>query len=198
MDDAKRRALIKFQATKKKETGDVASTGMGPSIPSTKRKLLPKGDRPTKKVKVSLEPVVGLMIETAKTATPVKHEVGKSLMKGPLTNQEKPPILLREDSKHALEQISSIISSEDYEDLGNHSTEAMGETGLFAIAQVTQFVTFMFVLSFCFLSNSFFSFQAMVMMKGLMGQCFSHETTLERVRGKAEQTEDKLSRRRIS
>ena len=35
-----------------------------------------------------------------------------------------------------MENLSSIISSEDYKDLGNHSTEAMGETGLFAIAQV--------------------------------------------------------------
>ena len=43
----------------------------------------------------------------------------------PPGNQKKPPILL-----------SSIINSEDYEDLGNHSTEAMGETGLFSIAQV--------------------------------------------------------------
>ena len=31
------------------------------------------------------------------------------------------------------------------------------------------------------------------MMKGLMGQCFSHETTLERVRAKAKVTEDELS-----
>ena len=46
------------------------------------------------------------------------------------------PVLLREDSKHALEQISSIISVEDYEDLENHSTEAMGESGLFVVAQV--------------------------------------------------------------
>ena len=30
-------------------------------------------------------------------------------------------------------------------------------------------------------------------MKGLMGQCFSHETTLERVRAKAKVTEDELS-----
>ena len=29
-----------------------------------------------------------------------------------------------------------IIGNEDYEDLGNHSTEAMGETGLFSITQV--------------------------------------------------------------
>ena len=57
-------------------------------------------------------------------------------MKAPSTILEKPPVLLREDFKNALEQISSIISAEDYEDLGNHSTEAMGESGLFAVAQV--------------------------------------------------------------
>ena len=58
------------------------------------------------------------------------------LMKSPSTNQEKLPVLLRKDSKHALEKLSSIISSEDYEDLGTHSTEAMEESGLFAVAQV--------------------------------------------------------------
>ena len=74
------------------------------------------------------------MAEGAKMVTPVKHRAGKGPMKAPSTNQEKLPVLLCEDSKHALEQLSFIISSEDYEDLGNHSTEAMGETGLFAIA----------------------------------------------------------------
>ncbi|XP_030933003.1 uncharacterized protein LOC115958885 [Quercus lobata] len=108
------------------------------------------------------------MAEPPKTATPIKHRVGKGLMKGPLKDQEKPLVLLREDSKHALEQISSIMSAEDYEDLGNHSTEAMGETGLFAITQ------------------------AMVMMKGLIGRCLSHKTALDRVRVKAEQTEEEL------
>ena len=50
--------------------------------------------------------------------------------------RSKPPVLLREDPKYALGKISSIIGSEDYEDLGNHSMEAMGKTGLFSIAQV--------------------------------------------------------------
>ena len=54
----------------------------------------------------------------------------------PLGSQKKPPVLLREDPKYALGKISSIIGSEDYEDLGNHSMEAMGEIGLFSIAQV--------------------------------------------------------------
>jgi len=140
-DDAKRRALIRSKAAKK--ISDVAPPMMGPSNPSIKRKTQPKGDRQAKKAKVSLELVVGLMVEPPKTATPIKHGVGKGLMKGPLKDQEKPPVLLREDSKHALEQISSIMSAEDYEDLGNHSTEAMGETGLFAVTQVRHPVYFL-------------------------------------------------------
>ena len=100
---------------------------------SVKRKPVPKGDRQAKKPKVSLELVVGLTAE-GKMVTPVKHGVGKGFMKAPSTIPEKPPVLLREDSKYALEEISFIISAKDYEDLGNHSTEAMGESGLFAVA----------------------------------------------------------------
>ena len=133
MDDAKRRALIRSQDAKKKEFGDVAPTATVASNPSIKRKPLPKGDHQAKKPKVSLEPVVGLMAE-GKTVTPVKHGAGKGLMKAPSTIQKKPFVLLREDSKHALEQISSIISAEDYEDLGNHSMKAIGESSLFAVA----------------------------------------------------------------
>ena len=77
------------------------------------------------------------MAEGAKTVTSVKHGSGKGLMKAPSTSQEKPPPLLRDDSKFALEKLSLIILSEDYKDLGNHSTKAMGETGLFVVAQVT-------------------------------------------------------------
>ena len=90
----------------------MAPTAMVASNPSTKMKPLPKGDRPTKKPKVSMEPVVGLMAK-GKTVTPVKHGAGKGLMKALSTTQEKPSVLLREDSKHALEQISSIISAEE-------------------------------------------------------------------------------------
>ena len=67
-------------------------------------------------------------------------------MKAQSNISEKPPVLLREESKHALEQISSIIYAEDYEDLENHSTEAMGESSLFAISQVIRLVTFLFVI----------------------------------------------------
>ena len=69
MDDAKRRALIKAQAAKKKESGDVAPLAIVAINPSIKRKFAPKSDRQPKKSKVSLEPIVGLMAE-GKTVTP--------------------------------------------------------------------------------------------------------------------------------
>ena len=133
MDDVKRRALIRSQAAKKKESGNMAPMVTMASNPSIKRKPPPKGDHQAKKPKKNLGLVIGLMAE-GKTVTPVKHGASKGLMKAPSTIQEKPPVLLREDCKHALEQISSIISAEDYEDLGNHSMEAMGESGLFVVA----------------------------------------------------------------
>ena len=120
---------------------------MGSSNPSIKRKLPPKGDRPPKKPKIPLELVVGLMAESVKTVTLVKYGASKGFMKALSTGQEKPPVLLHEDYKHALEQISSIMTSEDYEDLGNHSTKAMGESGLFAVTQVTMPIDFMSVHS---------------------------------------------------
>jgi len=101
MDDTKRRALIKSQVVKKKESGKVVPKG---TAPSSKRKLSTKFDRPLKQQKVSLEPIVGLMAEGAKTVTPVKHRSGKGLMKAPTTNQEKPPPLLYDNSKFALSQ----------------------------------------------------------------------------------------------
>ena len=134
MEDAKRRAAIRNKAAKRKET-DEGAMGTGSSRPSAKRPLL-KGDRAPKKQRVSTEPIIGLMAEGNKTVTPTKHGGGKGLMVPPPGSQKKPPVLLREDPKYALGKLSSIIGNEDYEDLGNHSTKAMGETGLFSIAQV--------------------------------------------------------------
>ena len=134
MDDAKRRAAIRSKAAKNKET-DVGAMGMGSSRPLAKRPM-PKVDRAPKKQKVLTKPVIGLMAEGKKTVTPAKPGGGKGLMVPPPGSQKKPPVLLREDPKYALGKISSIIGSEDYEDLANHSAEAMGETGLFSIAQV--------------------------------------------------------------
>ena len=139
--------MIKAQAAKKKETGNVDPKGTGLSNPSTKRKQASKGDRPPKKPKVPLEHVVRIMAQSAQMVTPTKHGAGKGPMKAPSTSREKPPVLLHEDSKYALKQLSSIIMSEDYEDLGNHSTEAMGEMRLFAIAQVILPIDFSSVLS---------------------------------------------------
>ena len=132
MEDAKRRAAIRSKAAKNKET-DESAMGTGSSRPLTKRPML-KVDRAPKKQKVSTEPVIGLMAEGKKTVTPAKPRGGKGLMVPPPGSQKKPLVLLREDPKYALGKISSIIGSEDYEDLENHSTKAMGETGLFNIA----------------------------------------------------------------
>ena len=128
MDDAKRRAAIRSKAAKNKET-DKGAMGTGSSRPLVKRPM-PKVDRAPK---IGL---IGLMVEGKKTVTSAKPGGGKGLMVPPSGSQKKPPVLLLEDPKYALGKISSIIGSEDYEDLGNHSTEAMGETGLFSIAQV--------------------------------------------------------------
>ena len=184
MDDAKRKVAIRSKAAKNKETDEVAM-GTGSSKPLAKRPM-PKLDRAPKKQKVSTEPVIGLMAEGKKTVTPGKPEGGKGLMVPPPGSQKKPPILLREDPKYALEKISSIIGSEDYEDLGNHSTEAMGETGLFSIAQVRvrrySFIYYSLLLSF-FLTP--FRRQAMLMTKGLMDRALHQEMALERVCEKA-------------
>ena len=134
MEDVKRREAIRNKAAKKKETNEGAM-GTGSSRPSAKRPML-KGDRAPKKQKVSMEPIIGLMAEGNKTVTPAKPGGGKGLIVPPPSSQKKPPTLLHEDPKYALGKLSSIIGNEDYEDLGNHSAEAMGETGLFSIAQV--------------------------------------------------------------
>ena len=135
MDDAKRKAAIRLQATNKKDT-DVGAMGTGSSKSSAKKRPLPKGDRAPKKQKVSSEPVLSLMAEGTKTVTSAKPGGGKGLMIPPPSSQKKSPVLLQEDPKYALEKLSSIMGNENYEDLGNHSTEAMGETSLFSIAQV--------------------------------------------------------------
>ena len=79
MDDAKRRALIKSQAVKQKEFDEVV-VPKGTTL-TIKRKPSSKSDHPHKQQKVSLEPVVGLMAEGAKTVTPAKHGSSKGFMK---------------------------------------------------------------------------------------------------------------------
>ena len=148
MNDAKRRAIIKAQAAKKKEAGGQIPKGTNPTGPSSKRKVPSKQDRAQKRPKVTLEPVVGLQAKGAKTITPTKHGAGKGFMMGPSSSQEKPPVLLLKDSKYVLERLTSIKTTKDYKDLGNHSTKAMGEMGLFGIAQVILSVYFPSVHAF--------------------------------------------------
>ena len=147
MDDAKRRATIRLQAAKNKEV-DTDLMGTGSSKPSVKRRLPSKGNRTPKKPKVSLEPVVGLMAEDAKTITPAKHGADKGLMIAPPGSQKKSLVLLHDDPKYASEKLLSIITSEDYEDLGNYLAEAMGEMGLFSITHVTYSLFFCPSMSF--------------------------------------------------
>ena len=81
-------------------------------------------------------------------------------MTGHVPVTEKPPIPLHKDSQYALEKLSSIISAEDYKDLSNHATEAMGETSLFRIAQVTVSISFLFLFPLtCLATNPSFVFR---------------------------------------
>ena len=102
-------------------------------------------DCPLKKPKTAPGTIMGLKAEIKKTVTPIGIGRGKGLMKGLDIVAKKPPVLLREDSKYALEKLASIISTDDYEDLSNHAIEAMGETGLFCIAQVITSVHLLFI-----------------------------------------------------
>ena len=190
MEDAKRRAAIRLQAAKNKDT-DVGAMGTGSSKLSAKKRPLPNGDRAPKKKKVSSEPVLGLVAEGTKTVTLAKHGGGKGLMIPLPGNQKKPPVLLREDPKYALEKLSLIIGNQDYEDLGKHSTEAVGETGFFSITQVRVRHTFAHEYILC-LNLTPFLIQAMLMTKGLMERFFHHETALGRVREKAKLAEEEL------
>lgn len=59
--------------------------------------------------------------------------------------------LLREDLWYAVGLLLSIIKDDDYENLGNHATKAMGESGLFNLSQVCNRS-----LSFLFFNYSYF------------------------------------------
>ena len=121
MDAAKRRAYVKQQAAMKKQM-EGTSKRTSSSKPSTKRKPQEKMDRPPKKPKTAPKTVMGLKVEIKKTVTSIRLGREKGLMKGLDTVVEKPPILVREDSKYALEKLAPRISTDDYEDLSNHAT----------------------------------------------------------------------------
>ena len=111
--------------------------------------------------------------------------VEKGLIKGPVPVAEEQPVLFREDSSYSLKQLSSIIKEDDYSDLGNHATEAMGETDLFSLAQVCLFVTVPCSILLLSCSKPCFCFlQGVVMMKGLIDRCVSHEMVLGRLKEK--------------
>ena len=80
--------------------------------------------------------IVGKKLVAVLVPPPPRHGTGKGLMttQGPIP--KKRPLFLREDPRRVARLFSSIIKDDDYEDLGNHATEAMGETGLFGLAQV--------------------------------------------------------------
>ena len=52
--------------------------------------------------------------------------------------------------------------------------------------------TFHFSCSLAFVTNNL-CFQALMMMKGLMGRCLNHEMELDRVRARANKMEDELN-----
>lgn len=112
--------------------------------------------------------MVGETSTTSKLPPKLGSGKGKGLMasEGPVT--KKPVVLLCEDSQYTLKQISSIIKDEDYEDLGNHATEAMGQTGLFSLAKlyIRPFSFICLVVLFLTLTSVFGFLQGLVMMKG--------------------------------
>ena len=147
MEDSKRRAYIKQQATmKKKQEGSLPPKGTGPINPSTKRKLSDKVDCPPKKPKVVTGLVIGETLDTSKLPPKLGPRKGKGLMTGHVSVTEERPILLHKDSRYVLKQLSSIIKDDNYADLGNHATKAIGETGLFNLAQVCLSVLFLYFI----------------------------------------------------
>ena len=111
-------------------------------------------DHAPKKPKVVANPTVG---EATTGKLPLNSGKGKGLMMGGEPITKKVPVLLCEDSQYALQEISSIIKDEDYEDLGNHAMEAMGETGLFCLTQAS-ICPLYFIYSIILYSNTFLTF----------------------------------------
>ena len=99
-------------------------------------------DRLPKKPKLVTRSVVGETAVISKLPPKPGPKKGKSLMMGQVPVTEEHHVLLREDSRYALKQLSSILKDDDYANLGNHATKAMGETGLFSLAQVRLSITF--------------------------------------------------------
>ena len=147
MEDSRRRAYIKQQATvKKKQEGSLPPKGTGPVNLSTKRKLFDKVNCPPKKPKVVTRLVIGETLDTSKLPPMPGSGKGKGLMTGHVSVTKERPILLHKDSRYVLKQLSSIIKDDNYADLGNHATKAMGETGLFNLAQICLSILFLYFI----------------------------------------------------
>ena len=132
MEDGKRRAYIKYQATtRKKQERGVPPKG---ASPSTKTKLSDKTNHLPKKPKVAAGLAIREIADASKLPHPFGPGKGKGLMAGQGLVTKKCPVLLLEDPQYALKQFSSIIKGENYEDLGNHATEAIRGMGLFSLA----------------------------------------------------------------
>ena len=189
MEDGRTRAYIKQQATMQmKQEGSLPPKGMGLANlsikmkPSDKRKHLPK------KPKVAVGSA-GVTPDARKLPPMPIPEKGKGLMTGPSLVTKKLLVLLCEDSQYALKQLSSITNSDDYKDLDNHATEAIGE--MISSVWLRYVSVFLSFLSCCFfiLSNPCFLFlQGVLIMKGLMDCCLSQETVVDHVKVKVEAT----------
>ena len=90
--------------------------GMGPVNPSMKRKPSDKIDYLSKKPKVTARLAIKMNPETKKLPPLLGPGKGEGLMTGSVPVTEKQLDLLREDSRYTLEQLSSIIKDDDYED----------------------------------------------------------------------------------
>ena len=103
MDIARRKAYIMQQVALKKQQEGQTPKRTGSANPSTKRKQPKKTGYLPKKPKTVPEPIVLLQVEAKKTVTQPGPGKGKGLMTSSITVAKKPPVLLHEDSKYALE-----------------------------------------------------------------------------------------------
>lgn len=140
MEEGKRRALICNNAAehaKKQLDREVPPTeGMAQFKKLLKRKPTDKGNHRAKKPQEVVTTNVGKKPTNVQVPPPLRHGAKKGLMTAQGLTPKKRPPLLHEDSCRAVGLLLSIIKADDYEYLGNHAIEAMGETGLFSLAQV--------------------------------------------------------------
>ena len=151
MEDSKRRAYIKKQAAAKKN-----KKGAYP-LRRQARPICPLKENQLRRWTIHLRSQRWQGQLLVRPPTPASCPLSQGLMTDEVPITKKPPVLLCEDSQYALKQISSIIKDEDYEDLGNHAMEAMGEMYLFNLTQVcTRPLCFIHPLCTLYFSNTCF------------------------------------------